>query len=151
MICRIDDQPVSRQAVRYRELNFGQAVDQPLHGYEIAYDVQEFMDLLRKDYEEAMREIEADDEAVPDAEPKYFRELGYPSLEELLKHPEYLDDALGWLFWNDLLSATFPVEAGNVASWIARQWVINSIDHVEVKNDTVIVSGKIFEVQTACV
>ncbi len=146
MICRIDGQPVAAAAITYRDLGFGQPVELPLHDYQIVYDRKEFTDLLAADYVELRDDQKADDEATGDPWPRYFRELGYPSLEELLGHPGYLEDTVSRYLWDDLLSLTFPAKPGAETSW---KWVINSIDKVEVKNQSVVIRGKVFDRQTA--
>jgi hypothetical protein len=148
MICRIDGQPVPLTAITYRELGFGQPVDLPLHDYQIIYDRKEFTDLLQADYEELLADQRHDDERTNDPHPRYFRELAYPPLEEFLKHPDYLSDAIIWYLWDDLLSLTVPTEPGVENSW---KWVINSIDKAEVKDETVIITGKVFARQPAYV
>jgi hypothetical protein len=146
MICRISDQPVSPAAITYRELGFGQEVDLPLHPYQIVYGRSEFTDLLAKDYDELIEELKRDDQATGDSD--FFRELGYPTLPILIDHPDRLSDAIIWYLWIDLLPLTFPNKAGAEQNW---KWVINSIDKVEVQNETVVVRGKVYVKQPAFV
>jgi hypothetical protein len=141
MICRIAGQSVPSTTVTYRELGFGQSVESPLHDYQIVYDREEFINLLADDYEELLADQKADDVATGEPSPKYFQELGYPSLGELIGHPDYLSDAITWLLWDDLLSSTFPPDSGAEKSW---RWVINSIDGVDVQDGTIVVKGKVF-------
>lgn len=142
MICRIAGQFVPPTAVTYRELGFGRQLEPPLHDYQIVYDREEFINLLANDYEELLEDQKAEDALSGEPSPKYFQELGYPSLRQFLAHPDYLADAISWLLWDVLLSATFPPGAEN--SW---RWVINSIDGVDVQNGTIVVMGKVFERQ----
>jgi len=144
MICQISGQPISPTLITYRELGFGQPVELPVQDYQIAYDRTEFINLLKADYKELLEDQKTDDEATADPYPKYLRELGYPTLEVLLDHPDYLEDMVTWFLWDELLALTFAAKPGGETTW---KWVINSIDKVEVRNGTVCITGKVFERQ----
>jgi hypothetical protein len=79
-----------------------------------------------------------DDQSVAEPHPTYFRELGYPGLEELMQHPVESSDSVQNFFHRELLGACLAADPEMI------RWVVNSIDRVRVENGRVIVEGQAY-------
>jgi hypothetical protein len=137
--CFINSEQVQPAEVGYRELGFGQPVPElETHEYRLIFDTPEFVTYLEPEYVEFLKDQRADDRITGDPYPKYFRELGYPDLQELMRHPAEFSDSVQSFFHRDLLGACLAVNGQNV------RWVVNSIDQVRVEEGKVVVEGQAY-------
>lgn len=118
-------------------LNFGRFFDKAPLEYEIRLSTAKFIELLEKEYVSARDEIKEDDLACGDS--SAFKETGYCSLQELLKHEEQLEDIIQTYLDRALLKKIFTGDRDG-------QYVINSLDSVRVIDENILLTGRVFEI-----
>ena len=120
-----------------RELNFGQdRFNEHLCPYELHVNKIELIKVYGEDYERWNRELKEDDAVCNDEEPVELKNLGYPSLIDMIEnHPVALGKvALRFLGHDMLIRLLF--------NSLDMRYAVTSLDSVDVKDDLIIFSGK---------
>ena len=136
----IDNNPTSTDLVSYNDgMGFGQFRDPDLIIYEYAIEIDkhQYIDDFKDKYWSCVTEIKIDDELNNDD--SVFTPTGYKSLDKMSEHPiefaEAIDDFLGL----DTLGKYVGYKKDTF------DYVINSIDKVEIIEDKIIFVGRCFK------
>lgn len=145
--CSIGDQKISCSLLSFRELSFGSdASPLRVEPYSILVERGEFLNKFRSIYDEWIEDQKADDLKTGNPSPSYFHDLGYPSLEAFMNHPDEFQDLIKCYLPLDTLAAFLELKVG---SRDGVKWIANSIDEVAIFDDGVKISGSAFPRQSA--
>ena len=129
--------------VGFDDLNIAQArsAGGPLEDYEITVSRAEFMKAIEPAYNEWLETQKDDDARHGDSIPNIFEQLGYPPLAEFSEHPAEFSEFviyLAPLSTMETILPSFPWSNGRL------DWVIVSIDGVELTDSTLRLTGKAY-------
>lgn len=117
-------------------LNYGCFFEHKTEEYELQLSILEFKDLIESDYNKVRDEIRIDDELYKDSSD--FTKTNYCSLLELLNFKEDFEIIMSCYFDKILLGKVFKNN-------VKVKYVINSTDKIKVKNNIIILKGRVFK------
>lgn len=117
-------------------LNFGRMDELKPKAYHLQLSYHELFDLIEKEYVEIRDEIKQDDETYSDTSD--FSEVNYCSLSELLQYPASFEEIMKTYLNRTLLKKVFNNSTNGA-------YVINSTDTIEILNDSILITGNVFE------
>jgi hypothetical protein len=140
MICEVNGEPTPTQLVSYREPGFGGPVELPLYQYTLKYNISEMCGLIAEDVNAFVQDMKLDFEKTGDPQPQYLHDLGYPSIDILVRHEAEFCQMIQTYLYSELFRRSFPWPP----PYRDVRWIINSIDTVRCRGGVVEVVGQVF-------
>ncbi len=141
MICELDGQIIRDHVISYRDLGFGEPLENASHQYRLRLECKEVCDGIAEGYRKWVHEMKSDFELTGDASPMYLHRLGYPALDVFVNDKLALSSALKDFLYLDLFRQILPWDA---SSDVVR-WIINDIQAIDFENDEFVVIGHAFD------
>jgi hypothetical protein len=133
----IADKAIPKALVVYNDaMGFGRFLeDSEIYPYTLHFTKEEFIQRFENPYNEARDEMKKDDETYN--ETSDFSESHYCSLEALFQYPTQFNDIFDYYLRNNLFE-----EFTNSKNFI---YVINSLDGIQLSQDSVTITGRCFK------
>jgi hypothetical protein len=129
---------VSEADIAYREFGFGKAADLDTSAYLLKIPKDEFVSLMQNLYDGCIEELKQDDEITGEFDPPFPGADAYPPPEDFVEsHRQAFAEFFRIYFETDFLSLLFSNRGG-------YRYIINSVDHAEVGEESVIIGGEVF-------
>lgn len=138
MRCIVDGSPFEATQVIYRDQGYSSAPHVPLLKYVLSFDDDELLPGFSKSFEEFVTQCKLDDQSSSDSDVPELKELGYPSLSQMLAtHRGVFSGLLKDYLYFQLLDALL---SGNQRpTW---RFAINEIIEVMDKGDGYALCGR---------
>jgi len=148
MKCYINNDLVIRNNIGVRQFGFGKDINNK-DGlkYLIILPISEFTIIVQPIFDSYIQTMKEDDERLgiePDDEDSvYMNERGYPNyMKVITEDKNFMEMFIWWHFKGEILDSLFN---NNDKSNLL--YVINSLDSITIKEDTVEVRGEAFEIK----
>jgi len=138
MLAKVDDHPVAPEALWWPAMNFNQfRWNGSIGRYELVLPRADFVERLSAAHAQCMRDLQKDDRIAADPEPSPLRDVGYPSLNQVLNNAEARFELIEVFLYRDVFESFLPHLPSRAASFM-----INSVEDVAASPDSVVIRGR---------